>query len=240
MTQDRAGKACTDGRSVEDVDESVHPWVYVVDDEESVRRYLQRLVENSGYRVRSFASAREFLEFRRPAGPACLILDMCLPEMDGLELQQRLQDQSDRLPVVFISGYGSVRSSVRAMKSGAVDFLPKPLDGAEVLEAVARAVEHSREGWARFEHDRLLKDRLAALTRREAEVIERVAQGLLNREIAAELRIAEKTVKVHRGRAMHKLGAKSVVELPQLLERLTSDDPRFTFPEGQEPGDPDA
>lgn len=240
MTQERAGKVSADGRSGEEAREPLHPWVYVVDDDPSVRRYLQRLIEHSGYRVRLFPSADEFLLYHRPAEPACLVLDVCLPGMDGLGLQQRLGDQGDLLPVIFITGYGSIRSSVRAMKSGAVDFLTKPLDGAEVLAVIARAIEDSRQGWVRLRQNELLKDRLAALTRREAEVIQRVAQGCLNRQIGAELGIAEKTVKVHRGRAMHKLGAKSAVELPQLLGRLVPDDPRITLPGNREPGGLDA
>jgi FixJ family two-component response regulator len=239
MTQERAGEVSADGRPGEETGESPHPWVYVVDDDPGVRRYLQRLIENSGYRVKLFPSADEFLLHHRPAEPACLVLDICLPGTDGLGLQQRLHDQGDLLPIIFITGYGSIRSSVRAMKSGAVDFLTKPLDGAEVLAVIAHAIEDSHQGWARFRHDELLKDRFAALTRREAEVIQCVAQGWLNRQIAAELGIAEKTVKVHRGRAMHKLGAKSAVELPQLLERLVLDDPRFTLQGNRVPGGPD-
>ena len=212
-------KLDTDGAASEAADVPC-PSVYVVDDEPGVRRYLQRLIGDSGLWIKSFSSASEFLGYPRHEGPGCLVLDMCLPGLDGLGLQQNLEDRGDPLPIIFISGYGTVRSSVQAMRSGAVDFLTKPLDGTELLTAIDRALERSREEWACSRRDETLRKRLAALTRREVEVIQHVAHGRINKQIAAELGIVEKTVKVHRGRAMQKLGVKSVAELVQLLGRL--------------------
>ncbi len=219
MVQERAGGVDAVGALDEGATDS-YAWVYVVDDDPGVRRYLDRLIGDSGLLIKSFQSASEFLDYRRHEGPGCLVLDMCLPGLDGLGLQQSLERRGDPLPIIFISGYGTVRSSVQAMKSGAVDFLTKPLDGTELLAVVARALERSRQEWARSKRDEILRRRFVTLTRREMEVIQHVAQGWINKQIAAELGIVEKTVKVHRGRAMQKLGVKSVAELVQLLGRL--------------------
>ena len=198
----------------------VDPTVYVVDDEPAVSRYMQRLIESSGHRAETFSSALAFLRHQRTEGPGCLVLDMCMAELDGLELQQRLGDQGDLLPIIFVTGYGSIRTSVQAMKSGAVDFLAKPVDGAEFLAAIEGALERSRQEWARSRRAEILRRRFSALTPREAEVIQRVAQGTLNKQIAVALSVVEKTVKVHRSRAMQKLGIRSAAELVHLLSEM--------------------
>jgi RNA polymerase sigma factor (sigma-70 family) len=192
-----------------------------VDDEPSVRRYLARLLGgHDNYCVETFASAEELLQQDKIDRPGCLILDVFLADSSGLDLQRTLGERFDCLPVVFISGRGDIPMSVQAMRAGALDFLTKPLDADKLFAAVERAVAVSEQRCAENERRALLRQSLGTLTRRERDVIRLVAAGRLNKQIAAELDIVEKTVKVHRARAMQKLGLRSVPELVRLTDQL--------------------
>lgn len=197
---------------------AAEPIVYVVDDEPSVRKSLGRLLKAAGYRVLAFASAREFLEQRPTEGPACLVLDVQMPELNGLELQEALAAEP-RLPIVFISGHGDIPTSVRAMKAGAMDFLSKPFDDKALLEAIARGLERAAQESKKYDESAEVEKRLATLTPREHEVLLQVLTGKLNKQIAATLGASEKTIKVHRGRVMHKMQVQSVAELVRLCEK---------------------
>jgi FixJ family two-component response regulator len=195
------------------------PLVFVVDDDPSIRKSLARLFKAAGLSVESFDSARAFLERPAPDGPACVVLDQRLPGLSGLELQKRLADEAQPMSIVFLTAHGDVAISVEAMKGGAVDFLAKPIEGDKLLDAVRSGLEKSEVALdKRWERDRFL-ERVARLTPREREVAGHVAQGLLNKQIAAELGTSEKTVKAHRGRVMEKLAVGSVAELVRLAER---------------------
>ncbi|OFW61264.1 MAG: hypothetical protein A2133_11295 [Actinobacteria bacterium RBG_16_64_13] len=194
----------------------LQPVVYVVDDEPMVRRYLTTLLELQAFRVISLASAEELLEHGALEGPGCLLLDVFLPGLSGLDVQKVLMETFHHLPVVFMSGQGSIPMSVQAMRAGAVDFLTKPLDTEELKSAIDRAITLSERICAERAEHRELRERLGRLSQREIEVLCRVAVGKLNKQIAAELDIVEKTVKVHRGRGMQKLGIRSVAELVRL------------------------
>ena len=194
--------------------------VFVVDDDRSMRVAVERLLRSSGLEVESFESARTFLE-REPVDVACcLVLDVQMPELTGLDLQQALRRSDADIPIVFITGHGDVPTSVRAMKSGAEDFLQKPFKDQELLDAVHRALERDRG--ARAERTELaeLGERLDSLTPREREVFELVVKGLLNKQIAFELGAAEKTIKVHRGRVMKKMHADSLAHLVRMAGKL--------------------
>jgi FixJ family two-component response regulator len=195
------------------------PTVYVVDDEPATLKAVGRLLRAAGWSVAPFASPEEFLAKLDPAAPGCLVLDMSMPKLSGLEVQQALETRGCALPVVFLTGRSDVPSSVKAMKRGAADFLTKPVDEMDLLAAVGRAVE--RDASARKDRAEVaaVRERLATLTPREREVLERVISGKLNKQIAAELGTAEKTVKVHRGRVMEKTGAASVADLVRLAQR---------------------
>jgi FixJ family two-component response regulator len=193
--------------------------VGIVDDDASVRKGLARLVTTAGYRVEVFASAREFLERPRLEDLCCLVLDVRMPGLTGLELQEALAVAGDRMSIVFVSGHGDVVGSVKAMKGGAVDFLTKPVDARELLGAiergVARALTVQREQAGATD----VQGRLKTLTAREVQVFALVVTGMLNKQIAAELGIVEKTVKVHRARVMEKMRAGSLAELVRLADR---------------------
>jgi len=193
--------------------------VGIVDDDQSVRKGLARLVKAAGYRVEVFASAREFLARPQQEGPCCLLLDLRMPGLTGLELQEALATAGRQMSIVFISGHGDVVGSVRAMKGGAIDFLTKPVDARELLGAIERAV--AKASTAQREHVRAmdLQGRLETLTVREAQVFALVVTGMLNKQIAAELGIVEKTVKVHRARVMEKMRAGSLAELVRLADQ---------------------
>jgi FixJ family two-component response regulator len=197
----------------------VQTLVGIVDDDASVRKGLARLVTTAGYRVEVFASAREFLERPRPEDLSCLVLDVRMPGLTGLELQEALAVAGDRMSIVFVSGHGDVVGSVKAMKGGAVDFLTKPVDARELLGAiergVARALTVQREQAGATD----VQGRLKTLTAREVQVFALVVTGMLNKQIAAELGIVEKTVKVHRARVMEKMRAGSLAELVRLADR---------------------
>jgi FixJ family two-component response regulator len=192
--------------------------VTVVDDDPSVRRSLARLIKTAGYRVEAFASAHEFLARPPDDGPACLLLDVRMPGLTGLDLQETLAIATHSTSIIFISGYRDVRASVKAMKAGAVDFLTKPVDDEELLGAIERAV--ARAGAARREEDRIteIRSRIKSLTPREAEVFALVVTGMLNKQIAFDLGVSEKMVKVHRGRVMEKMRAGSLAELVRLAD----------------------
>jgi FixJ family two-component response regulator len=192
------------------------PLVFVVDDDASVRKSLARLVKAAGYEAEPFSSVRDFLARPPYDGPCCLVLDVRMPGLTGLDLQETLRVAGQRLSIVFITGYGDVRASVKAMKGGAVDFLTKPLDEGTLLAAIQRAVARTLE--ERREQARLaeVRSHITTLTPREAEVFALVVTGMPNKQIGHGLGIAEKTVKVHRARVMEKMRAGSLAELVRL------------------------
>ena len=194
--------------------------VYVVDDDPSVRRALSRLVRSVGLPVETFPTAKAFLDAPLSDQPACLVLDVRLPGPSGLDLQSALREARRPLPIVFITGHASVSTSVRAMKGGAVDFLQKPFNDQELLDCIQRAIETSRRQRADQAEQAELGQRHAALTGRERQVLALVVTGMLNKQIAWELGIAEKTIKVHRARVMDKMRASSVADLVRLAEKL--------------------
>ncbi len=194
------------------------PVVFVVDDDPSVRKGLTRLIGAAGYPVEVFASAREFLERPPTDGPCCLVLDVRMPGITGLELQKTLAEAVHRIPVVFITGHGDVTMSVAAMKAGAHDFLTKPFSGRDLLAAIQRAVDKDARALGREARTAEIQARVITLTARERQVFALVVTGMLNKQIASELGIGEKTVKVHRARVMEKMRAGSVAELVRLAD----------------------
>jgi len=194
--------------------------VYVVDDDAAISRSLSRLIRSVGLDAVTFPSAQAFLDHPRSSGPACLVLDVRMPGLGGLDLQTRLGDVCKTLPIVFITGHGTVPTSVRAMKSGAVDFLQKPFNDDELIAAIHRALTLSRQAHAAAAERGEIERRVRSLTPREREVMEHVVKGLLNKQIAADLGAAEKTVKIHRGRVMQKMQANSVADLVHMAERI--------------------
>ena len=195
------------------------PIVYVVDDDLAVREALSSVIRSVNLRVATFASAEEFLLHTRPDVPSCLVLDVQLPEISGFDLLRRLEEAVALLPVIFITGHGTIPMSVRAMKAGALEFLTKPFQEADLLAAIAQALERSRAAGVDRADLASVRQRLAKLTPREREVMALVVAGRMNKQIAAELGAAEQTIKQHRGRIMQKVGAGSVAELVRLVER---------------------
>jgi len=195
------------------------PIVFVVDDDHRVREALSSLISSAGLRVAVFSSAAEFLESKRPDAPACLVLDLQLPGISGLELQQQLS-AGDTPPIVFISGHGDIPSSVRAIKAGAVEFLPKPFDDQELLRAIDAAIDQDRTERQKRTELAELQSRYNLLTRREREVLPFVVAGYANKMTAADLGIAEITIGVHRGQIMRKMAAKSLADLVRMADRL--------------------
>ena len=195
------------------------PVVFVVDDDVSVRESLELLILSAGWQPEVFASAEEFLERSRIDGPSCLVLDVTLPNLNGLDLQKRIVDRTD-MPIIFITGYGDVPSTVQAMKAGAVEFLTKPFGDEVLLHAIAQAVERSRAALADEDDLRARRACYASLTPRERETMALVVSGLLNKQIAAELGISEITVKAHRGQVMRKMQVQSLADLVRVPAAL--------------------
>lgn len=193
--------------------------VFVVDDDRSVRVGLANLLESDDYIVETFASAAEYLARGSHLGPTCLVLDVRLPGLDGLTLQRQLAERGRMEQIVFITGHGDIPMGIQAMKRGAVDFLPKPFDDEALLSAVGQALARSGEHWRKRDEVALIRARIATLTPREFEVFRLVIAGLLNKQIAAELGAALRTIKTHRGRVMRKLAVESVAELVRLAQR---------------------
>jgi FixJ family two-component response regulator len=193
--------------------------VFIVDDDAGVLKALSRLLRARGYDARPYTSPQEFLAHHDAAVPGCAVLDVAMPGLDGLELQQALTTGGTHRPVIFITGKGDVPTSVRAMKAGAIDFLTKPVSGKDLLEAVSRAQSHDTK--RRESHAELasIEERIATLTPREREVFAHVVTGQLNKQIASDLGTVEKTIKVHRGRVMEKLGVRTVADLVRLAEK---------------------
>ena len=194
--------------------------VFVVDDDPGVLKALARLLRSSGYAVAPFSSPLTFLDGHDPAAAGCLVLDVAMPGLNGLELQQRLAKDGNCCAIVFISGHGDVPKSVQAMKAGAVDFLTKPFSDVELLEAVDIAIGKSRAARQADHERKLMQQRFTSLTSREREVFEHVISGQLNKLIATDLGTVEKTVKVHRARVMHKMGAATFADLVRMAERM--------------------
>jgi len=197
----------------------VQPIVFVVDDDISVRESLELLIRSAGWRAETFASAQAFLSRPRPAVPCCLVLDVTMPGLNGLELQQRLAERTE-MPIIFVTGYGDVPMTVRAMKAGAVEFLTKPVKDDVLLEAIRHSIERSRATLDREAQMQLLRDCYSSLTPREREVMELVVSGLLNKQVGGELGISEITVKAHRGQVMRKMKADSLADLVTMAQRL--------------------
>ena len=196
--------------------------MFVVDDDISVRESLKPLIELAGWLCETFASATEFLDRQAVSEASCLVLDVHLPDLDGLELQRRIATDRCEMPIIFITGYGDVPTTVRAMKAGAIEFLTKPFSDDALLSAIAVAVERSARALESRNEVSLLKNAFASLSRREREVMMRVVTGQLNKQVAADLGISEITVKAHRGRVMRKMHAGSLAQLVTIAARLRS------------------
>ncbi|MCP1833722.1 MULTISPECIES: response regulator transcription factor [Bradyrhizobium] len=204
------------------------PIVFVVDDDISVRESLELMISSAGWRPETFSSAQGFLSHPRVQAPSCLILDVNLPDLNGLELQVRLAGDRTDMPIIFITGYGDVPTSVRAMKAGAVEFLTKPFSDDALLEAIRNAIEHSRTLLDREVEIQVIADRYRMLSRREREVMSLVTTGRLNKQVAFDLGISEITVKAHRGRVMRKMQACSLVDLATMAAKLRLGQDRST------------
>jgi len=195
------------------------PIVFVVDDDAWVRESLETLIHDEGWQSETFASAQEFLDRPRTSTPTCLVLDVSLPGLNGLELQERLAERTE-MPIIFITGHGDIPMSVGAMKAGAVEFLTKPFNDEALLAAIRQALERSCLAIAQETEMRVLRERYASLTPRERDVMALVVSGLLNKQVAGELGITESTVKAHRGQVMQKMMANSVADLVKMTARL--------------------
>ena len=196
------------------------PIVFVVDDDISVRESLELLIHTEGWRPETFASAQEFLDRPRIFAPSCLVLDVSLPGLNGLELQKRVAVERSDMPIIFITGHGDVAMTVQAMKAGAVEFLTKPFGDSALLSAIRQSLERSRAALAHEAEMQVLRACYASLTQREQEVMALVVCGLLNKQVGGELGISEITVKAHRGQVMRKMKADSLADLVKIAERL--------------------
>ena len=202
------------------------PTVFIVDDDGGVRRAVQDLVESVGLRAESFATGQEFLHKKRTSDPSCLVLDVRLPQMSGLDFQRMLADVGIQIPIIFITAHGDIPMSVRALKSGAVEFLTKPFRNQDLLDAIQQALQRDRA--AREQQDQVheLHGRYLALTAREREVMGLVVAGMPNKQIASEIAISDATVKIHRGNVMQKMQAGSLIELVRMADKLKPVVPR--------------
>ena len=196
--------------------------VYVIDDDPSIREAVTSLIRSVGMSVQSFGSAKEFMASKRPNAPACLVLDVRMPGLSGLELQRELTDAGISIPIIFITGHGDIPMSVRAMKAGAVEFLTKPFRDQDLLDAIEQAIDRDRELRKQQAGIADLRDRFERLTPREREVMELVVAGLLNKQVAVRLGISEITVKLHRHQVMEKMKADSLADLVRMSEKLSA------------------
>ena len=196
------------------------PVVFVVDDDVSVRESLEALIRWAGWQPETFSSAQDFLSRPRDETPSCLVLDVELPDLNGLDVQERVAADRTEMPIIFITGHGDIPMSVRAMKAGAAEFLTKPFERDVLLDAIRRAIERSRVALLQAAELRMLQERFASLTPREREVLAWVVSGLLNKQVGAELSMTEATVKAHRGQVMQKMKADSLADLVRIAARL--------------------
>lgn len=197
------------------------PTVFVIDDDISIRESLELLIAHAGWQPRTFASAEDFLSYPRAIVPCCLVLDVNLPELNGLDLQTRVAMERADMPIIFITGYGDIPTSVRAMKAGAMEFLTKPFADDALLEAIEDAIRRSCDAIKRQQAGDEVRTRYTSLTPRERDVMGLVVAGLLNKQVGSELGITEITVKAHRGKVMQKMGARSLADLVRLAEKIT-------------------
>jgi FixJ family two-component response regulator len=196
------------------------PTVFIIDDDSGMRQAIHDLVESVGLRAESFATGDEFLGTKQIARPSCLVLDVRLPQMSGLDFQDRLAERGVRIPIIFVTAHGDIPMSVRALKSGAVEFLTKPFRDQDLLDAIQQAIERDRIAQNEQVETHDLQERYRGLTAREQEVMTLVVSGMLNKQIASEIGASEATVKIHRGNVMHKMQAASVVDLVRMSDKL--------------------
>ena len=199
---------------------AAEPSVFVVDDDAALRKAVARLLKSAGFRVETLATAEDFLRRPVPPPPSCIVLDLCMPGLDGLELQRTLAERHSLLPIIFISGHGDIPTSVRAMKAGALDFLPKPFEDENLLAAVRRALGRHAANCQEQTEAEELRRRAGALSPRQREVMALVVTGMLNKQAGHQLRVSEKTIKAHRGQVMRKMKADSLADLVRMAQKL--------------------
>jgi FixJ family two-component response regulator len=196
------------------------PTVFIIDDDRGMRQAIEDLVQSVGLRAETFASGEEFLSRRHTSGPSCLVLDVRLPHMSGLDFQRRLTESGMQIPIIFVTAHGDIPMSVRALKSGAVEFLTKPFRDQDLLDAIQQALQHDRAAQEQQAEIHALQERYHALTPREQQVMALVVSGMLNKQIASEIGASEATVKIHRGNVMRKMQAGSVVDLVRMADKV--------------------